>query len=168
MAPLPLEAWRDFYVMIGTASGAIVGATFVVASLASGMKERTLGIRGFVSPTAVHLGSVLIGSAIMAVPAITAIEIALLLGLGGFAGAIYGIVVATRIWSLNLDIADRVFYVCLPIVAYAMMLGAAIMLVLQIDSPLHVLAASLVLLLIAGMRNAWDMASFMILRREER
>jgi hypothetical protein len=150
MAPLPLEAWRDFHVMIATASGAIVGATFVVASLASGMKERTVGIRGFISPTAVHLGSVLIGSAIMAVPGITALAIALLLGLGGLAGTIYGLTVVARIWSLDLDLADRTFYACLPLAAYAMMLGAAVMLVLRIDSPLHVLAASLVLLLIVA------------------
>ena len=57
MTPLPLENWRDFYVMIGTASGAIVGASFIVASLASGVKELTLGMRGFISPTAVHLTS---------------------------------------------------------------------------------------------------------------
>ena len=40
MTSLPLAAWRDFYVMIGTAAGVIVGATFVVASLATGMKGR--------------------------------------------------------------------------------------------------------------------------------
>ena len=42
MATLPLAEWRDFYVTIGTASGAIVGASFIVATLASELKERTV------------------------------------------------------------------------------------------------------------------------------
>ena len=57
-----LIEWRDFYVMIGTASGAIVGAAFIVATLTARQKERTLGMKGFITPTAVHLGSVLVGS----------------------------------------------------------------------------------------------------------
>ena len=65
MMTSPISEWRDFYEMIGTASGVIVGATFVVASLASGLKEGSLGMRGFISPTAVYLGSVLVSSAIL-------------------------------------------------------------------------------------------------------
>ena len=34
-------------------------------------------------------------------------------------------------------------------------------------SPLYLLAAALILLLIVGMRNAWDMASFLIMREHE-
>src|SRR5215469_4070024 len=62
MANLPLSDWRDFYVTIGTASGAIVGASFIVATLASELKERTLGLRGFITPTAVYPGSVPVAS----------------------------------------------------------------------------------------------------------
>jgi hypothetical protein len=167
MTPLPLENWRDFYVMIGTASGAIVGASFIVASLASGVKERNLGMRGFISPTAVHLASVLVGSAILSVPKIPPLAVALLLGTGGLAGVIYGIIVVTRIWSLKLGIEDWCFYALVPVLAYAAMLGASIMIVLKLDDPLYVLAAALVLLLIVGIRNAWDMATFLIMRERE-
>jgi hypothetical protein len=38
MTVLPLADWRDFYVTIGTASGAIVGASFIVATLATNLK----------------------------------------------------------------------------------------------------------------------------------
>ena len=118
----------------------------------------------FISPTAVHLASVLVGSAILAVPDISALAVTLLLGLGGLMGTVYGGIVVARIWTLKLDLADRCCYGLLPIGAYAGMVAAAIMIVLRVDSPLYVLAASLILLLIVGMRNAWDMASFMILR----
>ena len=42
-----------------------------------------------------------------------------------------------------------------------------VMIVLGVDSPLYVLAAALILLLIVGMRNAWDMATFFIMRERE-
>ena len=167
MTLLQLDDWRDFYVMIGTASGAIVGASFIVASLASGVKERGLGMRGFISPTAAHLASVLVGSAILSVPKIPPLAIAPLLGTGGLAGAIYGIIVVARIWRLKLGPEDWLFYALLPIVAYAAIAAAAVMIVLGVDSPLYVLAGALILLLIIGMRNAWDMATFLITRDRE-
>ncbi len=161
-----LADWRDFYVMIGTASGVIVGATFIVASLASGLKERNLGLSGFITPTAVHLGSVLVGSAILAAPVLTANALAVLLGAGGMAGAIYAVIVATRIWKMPLDVFDRTSYVVLPILIYLAMAGAALMTPWAIDWTLDVLAVSFVTLLVVGMRNAWDMATFMITRKE--
>jgi hypothetical protein len=167
MPALPLADWRDFYVMIGTASGAIVGATFIVASLASGIKERAIGLRGFITPTAVHLGSVLVGSAILTVPTLTPLSLAVLLGAGSIVGAVYSIVVALRIWKMNLDLSDRGCYAILPLLAYIAMGGAALMAHLAMAHALEILAASLVALLIIGTRNAWDMAIFMIARGRE-
>jgi len=163
MTELPLAEWRDFYTMIGTAAGVIVGATFIVASLSSTLKERALGMRGFITPTAVHLGSVLVGSAILDAPTLTPLLLAILLGAGGLAGAIY-VVVATRIWRLNLDLADRTFYAVSPILAYLAMAVGALLVRYTVARTLEVLAVSLVALLIIGMRNAWDMANFMITR----
>jgi hypothetical protein len=162
---LPLAEWRDFYVMIGTASGAIVGATFVVASLASNIRERMVeGIRGFITPSAVHLASVLVGSAILTAPTLTPLGLSVLLGAGGLAGAIYGVVIAFRVRTFNLDLADITFYVALPILGYAAMASAAILCRMGGEVGYDIIAVSLVVLLIAGMRNAWDMATFMIMR----
>lgn len=164
MPALPFADWRDFYVTIGTASGAIVGASFIVATLASGAKERRIGLRGFITPTAVHLGSVLVGSAILTVPTLDALSLAILLGLGGLAGAVYGVVVATRIWSMKLDLADRACYVVLPIMAYGAIAAAALLESRGVILALQTLAVSFVLILVIGMRNAWDMATFLIAR----
>ena len=160
----PLSDWRDFYAMIGTASGAIVGASFIVATLASSLKEKIVGLRGFITPTAVYLGSVLVGSAILTVPTLTAVSLAILLGAGGLAGAAYAIVVASRIWTMRLDLADRLCYVILPILAYTAIAAAAFIESWAVTQALDALAVSLVVILIVGMRNAWDMASFMITR----
>jgi hypothetical protein len=168
MPTLPLAEWRDFYVMIGTAAGVIVGATFVVASLASGLEKREIGMRGFITPTAVHLGSVLVGSALLAVPTLTPPALVIILGAGGIAGALYGIKVAVRIRTMNLDLSDTAFYMALPILAYVAMVAAAAMVFRHTGPAFETLAASYVLLLIVGMRNAWDMANFMITRRAEK
>ncbi len=164
MATPSLAEWRDFYVMIGTASGVIVGATFIVASLAANLKDRIVGLRGFITPTAVHLGSVLVGSAILTAPTLTPERLALLLGAGGIAGVLYSLIVTTRIWGMRLDRSDRGFYALLPILAYATLAGAAAMARLHISETLEIVAVALVALLIIGMRNAWDMATFMITR----
>jgi hypothetical protein len=168
MTALPLSDWRDFYVTIGTASGAIVGASFIVATLALDLKEkRATGLRGFVTPTAVHLGSVLVGSAILTVPTLNAVSLAILLGAGGLGGAVYGIVVATRIWHMQLDLADRLCYVIVPILAYTAIAVAAFIERWAVTLAFDTLAVSMVTILIIGMRNAWDMATFMITRDRE-
>jgi len=164
MAALPLADWRDFYVMIGTASGAIVGASFIVVTLASGLKESRLGLRGFITPTAVHLGSVLVGSAVLTVPTLNTISLAVVMGAGGLAGTVYGVIVATRIWTMKLDPADRACYVILPILAYTAIAAAALMESWAVTRAFETFAVSLVAILIVGMRNAWDMATFMITR----
>jgi hypothetical protein len=167
MAALPLAEWRDFYVTIGTASGAIVGASFIVATLASELKERTVGLRGFITPTAVYLGSVLVGSAILTVPTLTPLALAVLLGAGGTGGAIYGVIVATRVWTMKLDLSDRACYVVLPILAYSAIAAAALLESWAVSWTFDTLAVALVTILIVGMRNAWDMATFMIMRNRE-
>src|SRR5215472_19110921 len=140
MPASPLAEWRDFYVMIGTASGVIVGATFIVASLAANLKERMLGLRGFITPTAVHLGSVLVGSAILTAPTLTPELLALLLGAGGLTGVAYSLIVTTRIWGMKLDRSDRGFYALLPIMAYGAVAGAAAMAISQITRTLEIVA----------------------------
>lgn len=164
MDAMPLAQWRDFYVMMGTAAGVIVGATFVVATLASDLEQRAMGMRGFITPIVVHLGSVLVGAAILCVPTLTPLAFAILLGTGGAAGVVYGGVVIVRIWSMPLDLSDRSFYGALPIVAYAVMAAAAIMALRPGLPALETLACAMVVLIVTGMRNAWDMATFMITR----
>jgi hypothetical protein len=134
----------------------------------SGIEKREVGMNGFITPTAVHLGSVLVGSALLAVPTLTPLWLAILLGAGGIAGSLYDIVVAARIWRMNLDLSDIAFYMALPIVAYVAMVAAAAMVLRHTGPAFEVLAATYVLLLIVGMRNAWDMANFMVTRRPEK
>jgi len=164
MTELNLESWHDFYVMLGGSAAALVGATFVVATLAGNIEKRAIGIKGFITPATVHLGSVLIASAILMVPTLTALFLALLLGVGGLAGVVYGVIIYFRVTTLKVDLIDRSWYGILPILIYGMLGASAVLIfVKDIDYGLELIAAALVVLLITGMRNAWDMATFMIL-----
>lgn len=164
MGELNLEPWHDFYVMLGGSGGALVGATFVVATLAGNIEKRAIGIRGFITPATVHLGSVLVAAAILMVPTLDPLFLALLLGIGGVAGLIYGVVVYFRVTTLKIDFIDRCWYGIFPVLMYGLLAVSAVLVFLKDMGPgLELIAAALVALLIIGMRNAWDMATFMIL-----
>jgi hypothetical protein len=158
-----LSEWRDFYVTVGTASGAIVGAAFVVASLTANQEKRELGIRGFITPTAVHLAGVMVGSAALIVPSPTVLFLAAFFGIGGLLGIAYGTVVLGRIRGLELDWEDRFWYLTAAPLAYATMTAAAWAIWSGAGYAFPLLAVSLIALLVTGMRNLWDMATFMIL-----
>ncbi|HEY8950415.1 MAG TPA: hypothetical protein VIM56_16135 [Rhizomicrobium sp.] len=164
MDELNLEPWHDFYLMLGGASAALVGATFVVASLAGNIEKRAIGIRGFITPAVVHLGSATVASAILMVPTLTPLFLALLLGLGGLAGVIYGIVIYFRVTTLKIDLIDRCWYGIFPVLMYGLLgVSAALVFLKDIAPGLELIAAALVVLLVIGMRNAWDMATFIVL-----
>ena len=162
----PIVAWRDYYVMIGTAAGAIVGATFVVVTLAGTMEKREAGLRGFITPNAVNLGVVLVGSGVLAAPNIPSLFFDAVFALGGLAGIAYCGIVIRRIRGFKLDVDDISFYVALPILSYMAFVVAAWWDWCYGDgeAPLRILACAFLVLLVVGMRNAWDMATFMITR----
>jgi CBS domain containing-hemolysin-like protein len=57
-----LEAWRNFYMLLGTAAATLTGLMFVVVSLGPqqiGARTAT-GVRAFVTPTVVYFTTVLV------------------------------------------------------------------------------------------------------------
>lgn len=144
--------------MIGTAAGVIVGATFVVAALAAGMKDRMRGADVFLTPSAIHLGSTLIGSAVLVAPTLGEVSLSFILSAGGVVGVIYTLRVAASVRRMELGFADRMFHAILPVVAYGAIALAPPISLLRGVHAFRVLAAALVLLLVIGMRNAWTAA----------
>jgi hypothetical protein len=62
------------------------------------------------------------------------------------------------------DIVDRLFYAAIPLLGYVLLLLAAFFLLRQSDAGLEVLAAAQITLLLAGIRNAWDMMMWIVIR----
>jgi hypothetical protein len=67
----PLGGWEDFYVIVGSSAGALIGLQFVVITLIAGRPvargEAQAG-EAFSTPSVVHFGVVLLLSAVVSAP----------------------------------------------------------------------------------------------------
>jgi hypothetical protein len=167
MAIDPLLPWHEFYGLLGAGAATLIGAMFVVASLASRFLASKRGdlSRMFITPTVTHLSSVLFACALVEAPVPMELRSAVF-GLGGIAGMGYGVHVAMRIGRRLDNHGDRIWYVAGPVLGYGLMLASALTLGMGgkagIDAGPDLLAASLALLLLAGVRNAWDIILFFV------
>lgn len=165
-----IQEWHDFYLLIGTAAATLVGLMFVSASVGGGYmtEERRLGIRTFFSPTIFHFAAVLVACLALLAPkqSWTALG-ALLLGCG-LAGFIYAAWVwrqMARMGTLrDIDLEDRMWYASGPVFCHLLVALAAALLLLQRPFGMDVLAVTLVLLLLVGIRNAWDITLWVVMR----
>jgi hypothetical protein len=166
-APL-LEHWHEFYLLIGTAAAALVALLFVAASVGAGLLSHHADgpTRTYVSPIAFHFTSALFVSAAALVPSHTRLTLGVLVGLNAIAGMTYAAFVMRRLFTDNIaDLADRFCYGILPLAAYAAGLWAAYLIFCgSIHAP-EFLAATVVLLLIVNIRNAWDLMLSLSRRR---
>lgn len=163
---VPLTSWTNFYVIVGSSSGALTGLTFVVITLLAGrrqMEEIRLGMNAFTTPIVVHFSAVLLVAALLSAPWAALGPVALLLGLGSVGGVGYVALVVRRLRrmrSYQLEWDDWLWYAVLPAVGYATLLVSAILLPGHPTPVLFVAATAMVLLLAVGIRNAWDVVTY--------
>lgn len=161
-----LTPWSNFYIMTGSAAASLTGLMFVVITLVSGaerLRRAPDGISAFSTPTVVHFGTVLLVSAMLSAPWRALVYPAALLGIGGLCGIAYlsrVTFLAMRLRAYTPDLEDWAWYTILPFVAYGTVLASAIGLFAFPVQALFVLAAGVVLLTFIGIRNAWDIVTF--------
>jgi hypothetical protein len=172
MPPLSdaISPWHDFYIMLGTASATLIGLLFVAASVGSGVftLERPHAMRVFLSPSVVHFTSVLTTCLIAISPIRGRAPLILLLGIV----ALFGLGYCLYVWrnmirsglSASLDLADRTCYAALPAVGYLCLIAAAIMLESRTDMGCALLPLATCGLLLIGIRNAWDITSWTVMK----
>ena len=161
----PLVAWESFYVIVGSSGAALTGLQFVVIALIAESRTRSTlqQIDAFGTPTIVHFCAVLLVSAIMSAPWPTLSSIGLVLGVCGAAGVVYGVIVvirARRQTGYSPVFEDWLWHAVLPLIAYALLLVAAIMLGSYPQRMLFVVGAMALLLLFIGIHNAWDTVTY--------
>ncbi len=163
------HTWHDFYLLVGTASATLVGLMFVAATLGASVfsEQHRNAMQAFISPTVVNFAAALFICIGVMVPSQTWLSLGLLLSAGGVAGLIY----AGRVWvqmfvrrSFHVDMVDRMFYATVPLLGYLLVLAAGILLLLRLRWSAEVAAAALVVLMFAGVRNAWDMTTWIMMR----
>jgi hypothetical protein len=156
-----LETWHEFYLLVGTAGVTLTGLLFVVVSLGPRVvaDHQATGVRAFISPNAVYFTTALVVSALLMVPSLPAMAIGALLCLGAVASLVY--LAYTQVhqrWRRNkLPFLDWIWFVGLPIAGYVLLLLSGIGFLSQAALSMHGVAIGLILLLVIGIRNAWDL-----------
>jgi hypothetical protein len=164
-----LRDWHDFYVLVGTASATLVGLMFVAVSIGTAIfnEDHSAGMAAFITPNVTHFAAVLFACLLVAIPTHSWRTLGALLGAGALAGSIYcgGLVVQIIINDrYKLDRIDRLFYALLPLVGYLLGLIAAVLLVMKAAASANLIAAAVMTLLLAAIRNAWDMMVWIVIK----
>jgi hypothetical protein len=160
---LPIEAWANFYVIVGSAAGGLTGLTFVVITLVSGANAvRLTGLRAFVTPSIMHFSLTLLLSALLNIPGQNGVRAGVCLGALGLWGVLYTGVTAQHLWRLRSGYTavaeDWIWNVLLPLLAYAGLLAAGLLVRNHVAPALELSAAVALSLLFIGIHNAWDIA----------
>jgi hypothetical protein len=163
------DGWDNFYIIIGSTSGALVGVMFVVATLTAGLEEghATRGAQIYITPIVFHFTVVVVISALSAVPGLTPEAVGVVLVVCAAAGLIYATVTMFRVFLVKVrdaapDRSDKIWYGILPVAAYLLLTGAAAAIWLAPKIAAHAIGAAAFLLLLIGIRDAWDLATFLV------
>jgi hypothetical protein len=98
------NGWENFYVIVGSSAGALIGLQFVVVTLIAEtpiVRDMERAGSAFGTPTIIHFGSVLLLSAVISAPWHGIAGAAVLWGVLGLVGVVYVVIVARRYASTN-------------------------------------------------------------------
>ena len=169
-----LAAWQNFYVIVGSSAGALIGLQFVVLSLITNkptvrVDPETGG--AFSTPTIIHFSTVLTLAAILTSPWEAIVAPAFAYGAMGLAGVAYATIVARRMrrqTAYQPEFEDWLFHVLLPFGAYGILVGSAFAARSHVHEALFGVGAAVLLLLLIGIHNAWDAVTYHIfLKRQD-
>jgi hypothetical protein len=164
-----LHDWHDFYVIAGAASATLVGLMFVAASIASTFitEQHEPQLKLFFTPTVSHFAAVLLTSLWVTVPTHSWQSLGGPLGAGGFAASIHcGRILVHLVVrrTFKVDLSDRLFYALIPVLGYVLLVVSAAFLFIRPATGANLIAAATLTLLLAGIRNAWDMMIFLAIK----
>jgi hypothetical protein len=163
-----LAEWDSFYVIVGSAAGALIGLQFVVMTLVAdrpAVRAEEAGA-AFATPTIVHFGTALLLSAVLRAPWQAIWLVAPLWGLVGLSGVVYAVITARRMRAQTTYrpvFEDWVFHALLPVGAYAMLALSAFAAPSHTREALFAVGAAALLLLFIGIHNSWDAIAYHVL-----
>jgi hypothetical protein len=149
----------------GSAGAALTGLMFVAITVMTQVRRELSreGIGAFSTPTVVHLSVVILTSAVLSVPwsDLRLLQVCLLAG--ALTGAIYAVVIMRRFLRSSRyrpDREDWAWHGVTPCISY-LALGFGGLLVAGAPTPaLYLLSAAILLLMVTGIHNAWDMVAY--------
>jgi hypothetical protein len=163
-----LTGWDNFYVIVGSSAGGLTGLTFVVIALINETMRgvRPAGLGAFVTPTMVHFGGVLAFAAFLSMPHQGPASLSAGFAVAGLAGVIYGGFIAANMRRQATAayvpvFEDWVWNVILPTLVYGSLLVMAVTIWSRPTRTMYVVATLSLVMLLIGIRNAWDIAVYM-------
>lgn len=167
-----LSQWQNFYMITGTAAATLTGLMFVATTLIAGMNTHVptanAGISAFNTPTVVHFASVLLLAGMLSTPWQTFSSLSFLLGLLGLGMVFYSIIVMRRMRRVphyQSTREDWLWYLVFPLLASVLLIAAAFVLPKNPSLALYIVGSAIMLLLLVGIRNAWDIVTFLAIER---
>ena len=163
-----LSGWENFYVIVGSSAGALIGLQFVVLTLIASrpsVRGEAQAGAAFSTPSVVHFGVVLLLSAVISAPWDGINAVAVLCGGVGLCGIVYSVIVARRMrrqTAYKPVFEDWLFYVLFPLAAYAGLAGSALATRAYTRTALFLVGAAALLLLFTGIHNAWDTVTHLV------
>lgn len=167
VANSPLSGWQNFYVIVGSSAGALIGLQFVVIALIASTRTRadSESIDAFGTPTVVHFGVALAVSAIMSAPWPSLVAASVALVMCGVGGLCYGALAFRRAHRQTVYKPvpkDWLWYVVFPCSMYAALTVAAFLLRTGGQIALFTVAGAALGLLFIGIHNAWDSVTYIV------
>ncbi|HEX3671258.1 MAG TPA: hypothetical protein VHT92_06085 [Candidatus Cybelea sp.] len=168
-----LGAWATFYTMLGSSAAALTGLMFVVIGIVMSSSHFRRSIDGtsvFSTPIVVHFGATLFIAVVVLAPWHSMIVPAALFAIAGLLGNAYmlSLMYRTRNFAnYRADLDDWAWYNVLPFVAYGALVGGGLWALAAAERALFVVAGAAVLLTFIGLRNAWDIVTYIAVKDVE-
>jgi hypothetical protein len=167
-----LHAWDNFFILTGSAAATLIGLVFVSITVGTGFSTSRIehGTRGFLTPTLIHLGAVLLQALVGLAPWPSAWPIGIILGLLGLTGLGYQVhVIAVRheVGLVLIDWHDWLPYAGVPVLACASLTVGAVGLIAGKSFAPYAIAGAITLLLFAGVYGAWDLTLWIVKNRDK-
>ena len=164
------HGWENFYYLMGSAAAGLIGLMFVAVSLTRNFdpEKAERGQRLFMTPTVMQFALILAIAGLALAPKLTPQMHRFAMGAVAAWGLAY---TAPSAWRLvrEQDAAahwtDFWFYGFAPVAIYIVFETAIIDWLLPQDLACNLMALSLLALLMASIRNAWDLVTWIAPRR---
>jgi hypothetical protein len=161
------EGWENYYLMIGSSAGALIGLMFVVMTLTAGRDPAELerGKHLYTSPIVWHLGVILVLSGAASVPGITSkffgFSTAALAVLGFGWGIRSAVGISWRPVGSDSAGFDMFWYGVAPAFVYVGLGIAALGLIWGASWGAAAIAAGLMALLLVSIHAEWDLVTYL-------
>ena len=164
----PLTPWQNFYVIVGSSAGALIGLQFVVMALMANMpvmENESDAVAAFSTPSVVNFAVVLALAAVEVMPWHRLALVSIVWVAAGVLGIVYTAITARRFQTQRAykpAFEDWFNRIILPFLGYSSLGAAALVARSHPTAALFEVAAVTLLLLFIGIHDAWDNATFLV------